>query len=556
MKMLSKIKIKRILQVLLFAVLPNLDLIRNVGDGDKRMLTIHGIGLVVAGVIILHYGIKSFLRVYNLAWVALGAFFMWVVTTAYHYFPYTGYYKNECQLMCISLSLFGMIYTKMLIDLIKERKKISDKLKNFFCKRNLPFFFWFGYIVIATLGKEHFYRPAFDLIYFLPLFLASFRKEEMKALYEDMSNGIIACFWIIQWYAYFHRPWVDDMIRYRGMYYNSNIYCMMCLIILLLILVKMTKTRRKKTIKNWLYWFWAIQYGMVFSLIVLSGGRISIFLAVVVTVLYAMVVFYALDRERVKKLFYTSVLFGLIICIMFPITYACVSYIPRIKKDPVGFQSDYLMWGDLYNPETYVSPQEFLESSMGRIYTLFFDFQDIEKTVRSHRHVSENMSIQRSDGRPMDPEYTEDKIYYLDDESYNSFELRFAIGMTYFSRLNMSGHTVDYWELWISPYYWQYHAHNIFIMEAYVYGIPAGIFFILWTIALGVIGIQFMKKNKSTLYSIFPFFAMLLVIGFGMFDMSWQPGHLSWFLLLIATKFLMKCADEKCEIGKNKAENV
>lgn len=549
MKFIRNIKLKRILQILLFATLPNFDLRRCVGDGDEMMFTVHGIGLVVAGIIFLHYGFKAFFKVYNLAWVAFGALSMWVITTAYHELPLAHYYKNECQLICISLSLFGMIYTRMLIDFLKERKNITVKIKAFLCKRNIPFFLWFGYILLGSIGETHFYRPEFDIIYFLPLFLIPFGKEEMMDLCEDLSNGIIYSFWIIQGYAFLRRPWVDGMLRYRGMYFNSNIFCMMCLVILLLVLIKMTKVRKQRTVKSIRYWFWIAQYGMAFSLIVMSSGRISIFLAVVGTMLYIFVEMMMLERKKVKEMLLEGFLVVLAVCIMFPVTFACASYLPRIKKSPIDFQSEYTMWGDLNDPDNYVSVEEFVQSSFGRVFTLFSNMVKEPTAVRSVNLRSKAMPMTRADGRPMDPEYSEDKVYYLDENNYNSFELRFAIGLTYFMNLNMDGHTS--WGLWITPHDWMFHAHNIFIMEAYVYGIPAGILFALWIVGLCITGIQYMKENKNHVYGIFPIFVIMLVIGFGVVEISWQPGQISWFLLLMSAKILM----ENIEIKTIMAEN-
>ena len=535
MDFIRNIKVKRILQVLLFATLPNFDLRRCVGDGDEMMLTVHGIGLVVAGIIVLHYGFKAFFRVYNLAWVALGAVAMWVVTSAYHELPLSQFYKNECQLFCITLSLFGMIYTKILLDFLKEKDQIPVKIKGFLCKKNIPLFLWLGYIVLGSMGETHFYRPEFDLIYFLALFLIPFGKEEMNDLCEDLSNGIIYSFWIIQGYAFLRRPWVDGMLRYRGMYFNSNIYCMMCLVIILFVLIKMTKVRKQKTVKSIFYWFWLAQYGMAFSLIVMSGGRISIFLAVVGTVLYTFVQILILERKRIKEVLWQGCFVMLAVCIMFPVTFACASYLPRIKKSPVDFQSEYTMWGDLNDPDNYVSVEEFAESSLGRIFTLFSNMVEEPKNVRSVRFRTQAALISRADNRPMDPDYSEDKVYYLDENNYNSFELRFAIGLTYFMNLNMSGH--NNWVLWITPHDSMYHAHNIFIMEAYVYGIPAGIIFVLWVASLGWSSIRYSKENRNNVYGIFPVFVILLVIGFGVVDMSWQPGQISWFLFCCQLKF-------------------
>ncbi len=560
MKMCNKISAERIAQILLFALLPLIDLYRNAGTVEQMMIATQGIGLVMAGVLITHYGFKAFMKLYNLIWILICAGGIYAIFRIYSNLTQAVYYQRECWLMCLNFCLFGMVLTKIIIDLIQCKENVLIKARKFMCWQNIPFFIWLGYIVIATCTRENIFRPGCDLIYFGLFFLVSYSREELQNLYTDFANGILLGFWLLQGYAFLRRPWVDSMMRYRGMYYNSNIYDIICLLVLLLLLLKMTQVRREKTLKHWQYWFWLLQYGMVFSPVVISVGRVAIVLATAGTIIYGVITIISLEHKKISKIFWLGVICFLSVCIMFPVTFAGASYLPRIKKSPVSFQAEYYSWGDLNNPENYVSLKEFGEMSLGRLELLFTDYKAPQPVADDVNDIANEKVV---DERPMDPNW-KDKTYFLDEENYNAVELRIAIGLTYLVELNMWGHTTEEWWLWVAPHKPQIHAHNVLIMEAFIYGIPAGIFFALYMISCIVLGIKKLMKDKENMYALFPFFAVVLSLGLGIFEMTWQPGQISWFVIFFAMRFLLKEKEVKvpekavvyCVYRFKKANNV
>lgn len=539
MKIFNDIKLKKIVHVIFFMFLPLCDLFRNVGTGEEMMLATQGIGLIIALILITHYGLRSFFKFYNLIWVGFGIGGIYVISKIYANLKYSEYYQRECWLICVNFCLLGMIVTKIVIDSIKAKENYLKKIKAFFVVNNLPFFLWLGYILIATLTRENIYRPGCELIYFGLFFLVSYSEDELHDLYNNFLNGVLIGFWILQGYAFLRRPWVDTITRYRGLYFNSNIYDIICLLVMLILLVKMTNARREKTIKNWQYYFWLLQYGMVFSLIIISVGRFSVVLAFVGTIVYGIVVA-ILERDTFKNIILHGVLCILCVSIMLPFTSACASYLPRIAKSPVSFQNEYFLWGDLNDSDNYVSMNEFIEYSLGRLSTLITNYEIKVPTDENGNVVNDQDVI---DERPLDPDWQE-KTYFLDEENYNSVDLRVAIGLTYLVELNMWGHTTDEWWLWVAPHEPQIHPHNIFIMEAFVYGIPAGILFIAYIISCFAGSVRGLKYSNKK-YQLFLVFAVMQVVSFGIFEMNWQPGQISWFTLLFITKFLLQTKDEK-----------
>ena len=368
------------------------------------------------------------------------------------------------------------------------------------------------------------------MLYFGVFYLIEFEKEEIMCILQDMCNGILIGFWGVQLLALFFRPFVDSHNRYSGMYYNSNIYDLACLIVLLITLVKLTIARRKNTIKSWQYLFWMVQYGAIISLIILSVGRLSIALAVFITGVYCVHILLINDRVKIKKVILLCCTYILIICMVLPLTFLCVSYIPRILKKPISFIDEYRRWGDLNNVDNYVSVEEALRESLGRFATLFIDYQEVEIN-------REDLDAPVVDNRPLDPNW-ETAIYYLDEENYDSVDLRLAIWKTYLDEVSWEGHTIDEWMLWVSPHEKIWHSHNIVIMQMYVYGIANGVFFCIWMVLYYVCAWKYYKKTKQ-IFGFLPLMMFLLFIGFGMFEINHMYGQISWNLMFILQKVIL-----------------
>lgn len=543
MKVCKKITTEKIIQILLCALLPIIDLYRVSGNSEHTMITTQAIGFVVVGTLILHYKIKSFLKWYNIIWLMLCICGICSINLIYAKLTSALFYQRECWLICINICLYGMVFTHLIIMSIKDKIKIAEKVQAILCVKNLFLLFWFIYAVLASCSKEWIYRPGIELAYFLPLFLVPFEEKDYRNLYQDFSCGVLLSFWGIQFVAFLRRPWLDFFLRYRGMYTNSNHFDSICLFVLVLLLLKMTETRRLHSTKCWKYWFWIVQFGVVFSLIILSIGRMPLILAVIITVIYGITI-KLIDSIKIKRFMQKVLLFIVVACITFPITYVSVRYIPRIINRPYIYDVEYGSVGDLHANDNYVSIKEFSTEFSSRLATIIWDYSEVHKEEADEERVY-----------VYEPGW-ENKTYFIDYKNYNSVELRIAIGLTFMSHLNMRGHTTDEWLLWVSPIEQYIHAHNIFIMIAYIYGIPAGIFFMLWIVSLVVASIRGLISNRKENYLLFAFIIMFVIVGYGCYEMNWQPGQIHWFTLFFVTRILLRTEEKGLNTENDNSYNI
>ncbi len=522
-------KIKRAIQFMLCVLLVVIDVARNMG-GWQMMLAAQATGLVLGGIIILHYGPKKFMKPYHLVWpiLCIVAIVIMHIPAVRVLIPWYCWY--EAWLAAFNICLFGMLITSLLIDIIKEKKVFLRK------KFPIILIVWFAYILLATIVPDNTFRPGFYLLYFGVFYLIPFSQRECEELAEDLTNGVITGFWLFQIMAFFVRPYVQELERYQGMYYNSNTYDLMCLVVMVFILVKATKARRTHRVWSWRYVFYLLQYAVVLSLIILSVGRASLVLAIAGTVFYGIAVLPVFDKVSLKKILAVIGMLLVITVLAFPVTFSCASYLPRILKRPVSFQDEYYKWGDLNAEENYISFEQVLELTFGRFATLFLNYQEVE--------INQEGLAER-DELPMDPNW-ETATYYYDEDNYNSMDLRIAIWRTYTDNLNMWGHKAADWGVWVAPHEYIMHAHNIYIMQAYVYGIPAGLLFAGWTILYLIQAWKYMLINKKNELALLPLLFMILLIGYGLFDLNCMYGQISWALVLLLQKLL---------IGKNDIVN-
>ncbi len=530
----KKFSYKNIGRICLFATLPLIDLWRNVGNGWQMMLASQSVGLVMALVVVMHYGIRKFVKWHNIIWlcgagVAIATMPYWFGDEAIKY-----HYLYEMRLALVTMAIYGMILIQIICD-YREQGNSDKKIR--VNKIGIVLWgIWLLYILLATLMKDNTYRPEFDLLYFGIFYLVIYSKEEQGKLLEDLANGILVGFLVLQSIAFLFRPYVEGISRYRGMYFNSNMFNLMCLVVLCLVLVKITYTRRIYGMRHWSYWGWIAYYGVVFSLILLSIGRISIILAIGGTILYGLCMMYC-ERIKIKKMLVQLVVIVLSICMMLPIVFAGASYLPRILKRPILFQDEYFYIGDLHDEDNYVSYKEFIKLTLGRFGKLVMDYS--AKDMGKEEAIDEAVEENYVNAKPQDPNW-ENKTYYLNSEGYNALDLRVAIWRTYLDEVNMWGHTTDEWLVWVTPNLYFVHAHNIFIMQAYVYGLMTGCVFVLWILAYIHRAWCYWRRNANDCYAIIPLMAATILISFGMFELNWMSGQISWVLILITQKCLIE----------------
>lgn len=521
---IKKLPYKRILQVILFSLLPIVDFGRTSTNEWQMMLSAQFVGMVLAGVMVLHYGIKRFVKWYNLLWIGAAGIAIYTMPYWFYEEAIKYHYLYETWFAIVNIAFIGMIVTQALIDVFQKSRPIS--LKKIDKGSILLFVLWFLYILSATLMRDNSFRPEFDLIYFGVFYFVSFTKEELKELFDDLLNGILLGFSVLQVIAFFFRPYVDGFMRYRGMYYNSNFYDLMCLLVLAAVLFKLTQSARNK-VGLWRYALWLLYYGVVFSLIVLSIGRMSILLAVGITVVYGFII-YICEKISWKEIAKKAGALFIAICIALPLTFLAISYLPRVLDRPIIYQGEEKLLGDLSKQDNYVSADEVFDALAGRFAKLV---DQSEEDVVKEEPKSEDVE-------PMDPDW-ENKTYYLTTKEYSGVELRTAIWRTYVDELNMTGHTEEHWHLWVSPYFEAWHPHNVFLMQLYVYGIPVGSVFVIWIIFYLCMSFKCIVSDKKQESFRYTFFVILLLFGFGTFDTCWMNGQMFWVLLMFMQKYLL-----------------
>lgn len=114
MKICNSQKLNNLIQILILALLPLIDLYRTVGASEQTMMATQAIGLVIAGVLITHYQIKEFFKLYNLIWGILCAIGIFTIHSIYSRLTSAILYERECWIICINVCLYGMIYTYLI----------------------------------------------------------------------------------------------------------------------------------------------------------------------------------------------------------------------------------------------------------------------------------------------------------------------------------------------------------------------------------------------------------------------------------------------------------
>ena len=260
----------------------------------------------------------------------------------------------------------------------------------------------------------------------------------------------------------------------------------------------------------------------------------------VFTVAFLVLLLWEHRRIAWKKVLFTSGLTIGLMILVFPATYLSIRYLPVILKHPVEFHDEYYMRGDLNNPDDYVSVEEFLEQSLGRFGKLFIASSSEKELADRVLNDTTKPPEEPDVLTPLDPDW-QNKKYYVDyEKGYNAFEIRIAIWRTFLSNSGLMGVSPENRVQYITPYVAMIHAHNIFIQMIFQYGWISGLCFLGWIVCYIVAAFRHLKEYKGTLYGILPLGVLCLVLGFGMVELSWQLGQISWFLLLFTYLFVIK----------------
>lgn len=427
---------------------------------------------------------------------------------------------------------------------------------------------WLVMLLLMIFSHSQYAWPLWYLIVFGCLYLTQWSKEEQSELLQGIANGIVIAFLAFSAYCCIFRPY--DEVRYLGIYNNSNSNALFYVIALAAIYVKLlTYTKEHAALPlRILAWLGA---GAVYALLFLTMGRTGWMVSVLLGLAFLLVYIRMVER---KCFFRRGLLLVASFCVMLPICFTLVRYLPPLFHHPVWFYAEYKeekvhSW-DPWDSEKYVDADDVLEAVLGRFVALGNGSE--EEIVEEEGAIAENETIAESEATAVSEAVTEteaaaetaaaesaenetttDIVAGADDaaapstpaplltdtEGEQPFLVRATIYKTFLSNLTLTGSKTADQGFYLLSNYYVYHAHNIYLQYATDFGIPVGILFIavnLWC------AIRLVKKalREDLLRNIGFLFFQQIPLLFGLLEYSWGSGSLSILLLFVSLGMAMR----------------
>ncbi|MBQ7955049.1 MAG: hypothetical protein IJ282_04815 [Lachnospiraceae bacterium] len=442
------------------------------------------------------------------------------------------------------VGIYGLLAIRMFYLFVMERKRP---------RMNWPFF---GVWLAMMLGMVF---SANDETWFLWFFLAfgvfyltDYSQKQLNTLFSGMVEGIIISFLYLQFQALLHRPY--DTIRYTGMYENCNMNALFYVVSYLAVLGKWYLMKLKQ--RNFLLQIpLAVLAGVLWALTVFTMCRTALISMAVFTVLF--VVFQVISRKkgRVLEFVVDCAMLLLAIILTFEPTYNLVRYIPAYNNDPIYFawesKTKKIQVDEAFDSEKYVEFDEMMEEAFGRIANLkgilgksvsniLFPPLQVHAAENGDQpsYIFEDVGAMWEELRGTDPRYP---MLENPKDGNDSVKIREAIWEYYCSHFNLRGHNSEQNQVWVTATYLAPHAHNMFIQIAYDHGILVGLLFIavIGMTAFMVVRAMYRHRQGALYYRMFMVAGILVIfVTFGMFEICWRFGHVSFILLFMAFRVM------------------
>ncbi len=504
---------QRVLYTLCFFVLCLIDWMKVSLNGRTQMIATNMTGLVIALIILSALKLKGFYKPVYAVWLLLCVL---VIPIGIHFTLSVYPYKGQVITAALNIIIYGLILIRIVTDLITTRS--CDGLR-------VPVFaIWIVMLLLMFFSINENIWPIWYAVMFGSFYLTEFDKDTERNILLSIPDGIILGFIIIQGMALLFRPY--DVVRYSGLYVNPNFNALFYLMSYSAFLCKwfLLKLEGKNHIvKMVLYLSATSMYGFC----IFTGSKTVILAMLVVTVIFLLPFLKQCKNKALSFLKFWLIL-GLTGLISVPITYCAIRYMPTIHLHPLYFEGEYnidkVQPGEQRDSVKYITFEQAMEDNVGRVFYILPKLEEyIDSFFTIKIYAAEPEAFQ-------EPEYIipNEEVY----DGIDPIRLRQEIYRYYIERLNLIGHTNDYEEAPICFYYSAPHAHNVFIQMAFLYGIPAGVLFVLMVLIFVPRSISLIKAGevyRACLISCF----IIAFVTFGFFEIDWMCGQLSFTMLFL-----------------------
>lgn len=471
-------------------------------------------GLVVAVIVFSGHRIKDFIKPIFVIWVVICLIILPIsIHIVLLFIPYSG----QVFTAAINVFVYGMLLIKISIDYFIEKRRTKVN--------KLYFILWALMMLLMGLSVNESIWPYWFLAMFGSFYLTNYNKETVKVIYCSLVDGLIFGFFAIQGTALIFRPY--DIVRYSGLYINPNFNGLFYLMTYVAFLCKWLMIHKNGYHSGYRIVI-SLFAGAMYGFALLTGSKTTM-IAMLLSTLPFILLMVRNKKMKVQSFIkHWMILFAAAV-VSVPIVYFSVRYIPTIHLHPLYFEGEYneskVQPGEPRESDKYITFEQAMEGSLGRIFYL------LKKPVNS----IESGLVLRVQAAELEnePEYI-----ITDADSLGKIpplRLRYEIYRFYIERLNLFGHTNDYEGAPVYRDYYAPHAHNVFIQMAFLYGIPAGLLFLLVCFTFFMGCKRLLNKGDDEKVCVIACFITAFLV-FGFFEIDWMCGQLPFTLFFILFK--------------------
>lgn len=512
--------------------------------GEVQAAAVNFTGFAVAGIILIHYPLRSFLLPAHYVWAAIC-----LVGSVLLLDPFgsSGQISAQWITAAINVGLYGHIAIQTFYHYYLRKKKPNIKW---------PFFAVWGIMMLGMVfSRNDSLWPLWFLAMFGCFYLTEYTRDEKECIFDGLMNGIIISFFLLQGFCILYRLY--DTVRYTGIYTSSNINALFYLITEAAVLGKWY--RFHITGEKPIYEFLAcIMNGMLISLCLMTIGRTAFLVMLFNT---SLTVFFLFFTDHRRKLLYTLLrLFAVFLAVFltFPVAFWCVRYVPAHFSSPMLLTGDKLsskIAPGIFSTddERLISYDILMEQVLGRFGNIkenqLFQFLKSQAensyfpntatiALASFRDASDledkNPFVRGNGTSRQDPIFSDED--YITEKNVRLEIYRECLRRTdFFGRKNAEG------GFWLTRHHYYDHAHNVIIQMLYYFGwIPGILFGVLCFFAFFHYLFRCMTPKSANCRLIICSLLVSSFLCFGMLEIDWKIGQMSFTFFFLSLYYLFQ----------------
>lgn len=346
-------------------------------------------------------------------------------------------------------------------------------------------------------------------------YITKYNASHKKILINAMIDGSILSFFIVQTYCYGFRPY--DEVRYKGAYLNVNAMAFYYILIYTMVLFKLHILRKEEGKKRWKLFYFVGAAGLL-CFIFMTLGRTAWLTVMVETIVFGTAVMKKGWKISWKSVIIRGMALLLTGCMIFPLVFATVRWLPTILHHPIWNAGEYSINKvhsfDPPDSEKYVEMEELLDAAFGRIFRTF-GVVISKSPFAIQAHATEKIQIEKV------------KVPWTNDDALLD---RMGAFKAYGSNLTFYGHKNGDDNYWIGT--WRIgSSHNLLLHIAYFWGIPAGIVFAILVCVMLVTQYRNLKDRAAGIYAGFPIVFGCMYFFYCLAENGFTIGQLAVFLI-------------------------